>query len=81
MEVFDGAQQVFEPISRSVIGRKFESAFDGGNGIGTESDCEAEKCFGLLCVAEDLNETLELISVSVWAAVDATIHQDAKLGR
>ena len=26
MEVSDGAQQVFEPISRSVIGRKFESA-------------------------------------------------------
>lgn len=28
-----------EPISRSVIGRKFESAFDGGNGFGTKSGC------------------------------------------
>jgi len=35
----------------------------------------------LLFVAENLNETLELISVSVWAAVDAAIRQDAKFGR
>ena len=28
---------------------------------------------------ENLNETLELISVSVWAAVDATIHQHPNL--
>ena len=37
----------------------------------------------MLFVAENLNETLELISVSVsvWSAVDAAIRQDAKFGR
>src|SRR5580765_1566087 len=39
-EVSDCASKSsIEPISRSVIGRKFESAFDGGNGSGTKSCC------------------------------------------
>ena len=52
-----------------------------GTASGHKSGCEAEKCLGLLFVAENFDETLELISVSVWAAIDATIHQDAEFGR
>jgi hypothetical protein len=35
----------------------------------------------LYFVAENFDETLKVISVSVWATVDAPIHQDAEFGR
>ena len=79
-EVSDGAQQVLvEPISRSVIGRKFASAFDGWNGIGTKSHCQTEKCLGLCFFTKNLNEPLKVVSLRT--AIDATIHQDAEFGR
>jgi hypothetical protein len=62
-----------------VIGRKFASAFDGWNGIGTKSHCQTEKCLGLCFFTKNLNEPLKVVSLRT--AIYATIHQDAEFGR
>ena len=50
-----------------------------GMASGAEPGCQTEKWLGLLFFTENLDEPLELIPFR--AAVDATIHQEAKLGR
>jgi len=51
---------------------------DSGNGVGAKSRRQTEKCLSLCFFTDNLNETL---LISIRAAVDAAIQQDAKLGR